>query len=112
MIRRPPRSTLTDTLFPYTTLFRSGLVGRATAFGHEQELVGVALCGIELDLGRQVAAGILLLEHRQRRQLRIAQVGLGIGAVDALRDSLLVAALGPDILALLDRKSPRLNSRH
>src|SRR3546814_12618213 len=24
MIRRPPRSTLTDTLFPYTTLFRSG----------------------------------------------------------------------------------------
>src|SRR3546814_2315737 len=28
MIRRPPRSTRTDTLFPYTTLFRSGpLVG-------------------------------------------------------------------------------------
>src|SRR3546814_8769593 len=32
MIRRPPRSTRTDTLFPYTTLFRSrgaiGLLGR------------------------------------------------------------------------------------
>src|SRR3546814_2978052 len=27
MIRRPPRSTRTDTLFPYTTLFRSGVVG-------------------------------------------------------------------------------------
>src|SRR3546814_14888537 len=26
MIRRPPRSTRTDTLFPYTTLFRSGIV--------------------------------------------------------------------------------------
>src|SRR3546814_4711682 len=26
MIRRPPRSTRTDTLFPYTTLFRSPLV--------------------------------------------------------------------------------------
>src|SRR3546814_19116320 len=25
MLRRPPRSTLTDTLFPYTTLFRSNL---------------------------------------------------------------------------------------
>src|SRR3546814_20861808 len=25
MLRRPPRSTRTDTLFPYTTLFRSGL---------------------------------------------------------------------------------------
>src|SRR3546814_8926575 len=26
MIRRPPRSTRTDTLFPYTTLFRSNLI--------------------------------------------------------------------------------------
>src|SRR3546814_7839347 len=26
MIRRPPRSTRTDTLFPYTTLFRSGVI--------------------------------------------------------------------------------------
>src|SRR3546814_11237739 len=29
MIRRPPRSTRTDTLFPYTTLFRSGAVAAA-----------------------------------------------------------------------------------
>src|SRR3546814_1808909 len=29
MIRRPPRSTRTDTLFPYTTLFRSVLCGCA-----------------------------------------------------------------------------------
>src|SRR3546814_6753304 len=28
MIRRPPRSTRTDTLFPYTTLFRSGIQPR------------------------------------------------------------------------------------
>src|SRR3546814_9570955 len=28
MIRRPPRSTRTDTLFPYTTLFRSVLADR------------------------------------------------------------------------------------
>src|SRR3546814_5025732 len=36
MIRRPPRSTRTDTLFPYTTLFRSVvcglLAGAITAF--------------------------------------------------------------------------------
>src|SRR3546814_5817513 len=31
MIRRPPRSTRTDTLFPYTTLFRSGEVEVAIA---------------------------------------------------------------------------------
>src|SRR3546814_21185790 len=31
MIRRPPRSTRTDTLFPYTTLFRSSTLGARTA---------------------------------------------------------------------------------
>src|SRR3546814_17643752 len=31
MIRRPPRSTRTDTLFPYTTLFRSGLGHQLTS---------------------------------------------------------------------------------
>src|SRR3546814_3084399 len=48
MIRRPPRSTRTDTLFPYTTLFRSdqrlvGGVDRATwrtAHVHLTEDVG------------------------------------------------------------------------
>src|SRR3546814_20112496 len=34
MIRRPPRSTRTDTLFPYTTLFRS--LARALLFEFEQ----------------------------------------------------------------------------
>src|SRR3546814_1102062 len=40
MIRRPPRSTRTDTLFPYTTLFRSSHPG--TVFG----IVVNHLCGI------------------------------------------------------------------
>src|SRR3546814_7017644 len=31
MIRRPPRSTRTDTLFPYTTLFRSPSTGASSA---------------------------------------------------------------------------------
>src|SRR3546814_7608950 len=30
MIRLPPRSTRNDTLFPYTTLFRSGIYSRVT----------------------------------------------------------------------------------
>src|SRR3546814_9729760 len=33
MLRRPPRSTRTDTLFPYTTLFRSGGTGQGAACG-------------------------------------------------------------------------------
>src|SRR3546814_954548 len=35
MIRRPPRSTRTDTLFPYTTLFRSKDALRAIQFEHQ-----------------------------------------------------------------------------
>src|SRR3546814_11733242 len=31
MLRRPPRSTRTDTRFPYTTLFRSGGIARVDA---------------------------------------------------------------------------------
>src|SRR3546814_13440302 len=41
MIRRPPRSTRTDTLFPYTTLFRSQVTGQRGT-----ELGGIAIgCG-------------------------------------------------------------------
>src|SRR3546814_17679030 len=37
MIRRPPRSTRTDTLFPYTTLFRSERVAEALELGGEHQ---------------------------------------------------------------------------
>src|SRR3546814_5695900 len=38
MIRRPPRSTRTDTLFPYTTLFRSDPVRPARQYGGRDEI--------------------------------------------------------------------------
>src|SRR3546814_8187437 len=38
MIRRPPRSTRTDTLFPYTTLFRSITGTKIFISGGEQDL--------------------------------------------------------------------------
>src|SRR3546814_10332326 len=42
MIRRPPRSTRTDTLFPYTTLFRSYTPKRRPLSGDEvAEILGV-----------------------------------------------------------------------
>src|SRR3546814_6903085 len=40
MIRRPPRSTRTDTLFPYTTLFRSCSI----SFSHSRNC-GMRSCG-------------------------------------------------------------------
>src|SRR3546814_17956894 len=43
MLRRPPRSTRTDTLFPYTTLFRSlSLAGDPEARSETSPLVGAS----------------------------------------------------------------------
>src|SRR3546814_12833670 len=66
MIRRPPRSTRTDTLFPYTTLFRSEARCVASArtqrrIGHEEDSVahrdgGAQLPGRQrLDVDREAA---------------------------------------------------------
>src|SRR3546814_8417698 len=38
MLRRPPRSTRTDTLFPYTTLFRSARYAERAGGGHRRGL--------------------------------------------------------------------------
>src|SRR3546814_3003713 len=72
MIRRPPESTRTDTLFPYTTLFRS----------ERGALVGVAgrhvgLVRIELVVGLRVGDG---------RGQHLADVG-GDGAIGELEDA-------------------------
>src|SRR3546814_12102595 len=50
MIRRPPRSTRTDTLFPYTTLFRSGRASISsrlprTAWNWQQGLAVAVIVG-------------------------------------------------------------------
>src|SRR3546814_11081180 len=37
MIRRPPRSTRTDTLFPYTTLFRSAEATHIVSMAHDHD---------------------------------------------------------------------------
>src|SRR3546814_12072298 len=42
MIRRPPRSTRTDTLFPYTTLFRSEAIRHNRLLAYLQPIVDVA----------------------------------------------------------------------
>src|SRR3546814_8108272 len=45
MIRRPPRSTRTDTLFPYTTLFRSNRPKGFLTYATTNELDGVRAFG-------------------------------------------------------------------
>src|SRR3546814_10925498 len=60
MIRRPPRSTRTDTLFPYTTLFRSAVDDRRRN-----------RAGVHDEAGRQhLRAGIGRKREQDRRRAR------------------------------------------
>src|SRR3546814_11556206 len=86
MIRRPPRSTRTDTLFPYTTLFRSGVLFRADAF-----------CPIRSGVGG--GANGCALTHR------------GGWCAAGGRPSFIAASIGT-LFKRTDRKSTRLNSSH
>src|SRR3546814_17563482 len=87
MIRRPPRSTRTDTLFPYTTLFRSKLVLEP---GHAAgaQVVGGALG--DQRAPRVVVATREQVLQRHRAKLRVAVVDLavGIGKLHRLDDEM------------------------
>src|SRR3546814_5335208 len=86
MIRRPPRSTRTDTLFPYTTLFRSEQRER-----HGRIFGLIAGDQLRLRLGKVERRAVRLGKgrdeehHRHRKQQRIEDIAV-------------------------DRKSTRLNS--
>ena len=60
-------------------LIEIGFIGGAAALGDEQEFVGVLTFRINFDLRRQICLGVLLLEHREWGELRIAQVLFFIG---------------------------------
>src|SRR3546814_20908777 len=67
MIRRPPRSTRTDTLFPYTTLFRSS----AKSNGHGMSLHR----SLSANINYRAKSGLLLIE---RHPLALACLGFGV----------------------------------
>src|SRR3546814_19341227 len=48
MIRRPPRSTRTDTLFPYTPLFRSGAAGTGQALRWRRNAIALVTAIVDL----------------------------------------------------------------
>src|SRR3546814_357737 len=119
MIRRPPRSTRTDTRFPYTTLFRSELVRNLPLLLHLLLWQGVILRSLPtvreaLDLG-----GVAFLSNRGLYLPAPAawpamSLLLLIGAVVATVAGLLLARRTHRRQELLspDRKSTRLNSSH
>src|SRR3546814_2756437 len=57
MIRRPPRSTRTDTLFPYTTLFRSAFSPLRGRDGPTQHRARPALCDVRCPKHQRGHAG-------------------------------------------------------
>src|SRR3546814_947218 len=79
MIRRPPRSTRTDTLFPYTTLFRSQLRLQVQRRTVPQQLDrAVRAPGRQRIAGSQGTAAVARGTHRSRGdpgQARRLQVG-------------------------------------
>src|SRR3546814_10735480 len=108
-MRLPPRSTRTDTLFPYTTLFRSGvehllLAGvervRMRRHFHLDQRVFVAVFPLDLVLAGQGGAGQKgkvaghVLEHH------FLVLRMDIGLHSGLSGT------------TVDRKSTRLNSSH
>src|SRR3546814_8627432 len=84
MIRRPPRSTRTDTLFPYTTLFRSARAARpppATASGFPPRTPPIAaLAGhhrseehtSELQSLMRISYAVFCLKKKNNRVLQTA----------------------------------------
>src|SRR3546814_8440932 len=78
MVRRPPRSTRTDTLFPYTTLFRSrpGLEQLVLDAGGQRGLRDVDDQVRHFSLARQLAQHLpQLLLHLRELLLERLQVG-------------------------------------
>src|SRR3546814_8868629 len=109
MLLRPPRSTRTDTLFPYTTLFR--------ALGTTDNIVTVANDAAVRLLGRHIVGADIRTAIRHPAapewlaQAAGAEIPQEISLVDFPRPgqrwTIRIAPLSGS-----GRKSPRLNSRH
>src|SRR3546814_4479155 len=114
MIRRPPRSTRTDTLFPYTTLFRSP--------GGAQRRLAWRLCLRVGNQGRAFEKGNEMTDRiAEFRALHVPGDPLILVNIWDAGSAKAVAAAGAKAIATGsfgvagaqgDRKSTRLNSSH
>src|SRR3546814_16313887 len=98
MIRRPPRSTRTDTLFPYTTLFRSQ--DNLSFFRNAYD----SFASYRATLNRLTGFSAAIDESHALPEPNVHQQGNLI----ALRHLTVKTPAG----RILDRKSTRLNSSH
>src|SRR3546814_7888831 len=129
MIRRPPISTRTDTLFPYTTLFRSILACLVDHLAHGFDLAKLAFdealpAKARIDAHDEDQIDVLdeIVQHLGRgggieRHARLLAQGLDM--LDCTMDMRPCFRMNRnDVCARLrksfeiDRKGPRLNSSH
>src|SRR3546814_7006955 len=102
MIRRPPRSTRTDTLFPYTTLFRSHVEAADEVVRHAD----IAEQGEDM-LRDPVVEHALAIDRPA-----LLRVERGRVVLEILDQRARFGAFVKDLGFALDRKSTRLNSSH
>src|SRR3546814_13524111 len=96
MIRRPPRSTRTDTLFPYTTLFRSAGPFAGQVVDAAQEKVDVDRAAVERHVAGLDGREVEDVVDQREQALRGVDDALGILALPRvhLAEILVVDDLG------------------
>src|SRR3546814_16420826 len=113
MIRRPPRSTRPDTLFPYTTLFRSRYAKSLIDLAQEQGNLEVVKQDMEQFVGT--------LRANPELQAVLKNPIMKQDKKRSILDALFENKIHPSIVAFFhimvrkgraDRKSTRLNSSH
>src|SRR3546814_16406456 len=89
MIRRPPRSTRTDTLFPYTTLFRSGQLDQRPRQVEDE--------------GAQIRLDVAIMIGRDRIGLRLGDRSGGAEQIDRDAARRILAAERIEVVGRVDR---------
>src|SRR3546814_957016 len=117
MIRRPPRSTLTDTLFPYTTLFRSRRAGNpaVTVQRHHGEAVMPTRLTHQFTAAATMLAVIGAVQAASNSMPTDAQLiasAMRAAPARVAKDATIVATGADGTMRTLARKSTRLNSSH
>src|SRR3546814_18638666 len=113
MIRPPPRFTRTDTLFPYTTLFRSDHV----VYSPDMRLTEQAAMGVDRIAATQLNRAIgyefgLCSRFAIPHRFQLQQNDIGKAVVDLQEIHVLALDARHVESARGDRKSTRLNSSH
>src|SRR3546814_3543697 len=113
MIRRPQRSTRTDTLFPYTTLFRS-LVEKIAEAVKDKRIEGVG--DIRDESNREGVRIVIELRRDATPDVVLNQIYRHTPAQTSFAFNMLAIRGGrPELLNLrdiIDRKSTRMKSSH